>query len=62
MPSSKLPLGTPFRRLKARLDNLLIDHEILRMAYRNFYELSQTVFRSNHPSAAFLAKLQKNMV
>ncbi|MGM0542215.1 MAG: fused DSP-PTPase phosphatase/NAD kinase-like protein [Pseudomonadota bacterium] len=59
MPTSKTPFGTPFRRLKARLENLFIDHEILRMAYRNFYALSQNVFRSNHPSAAFLAKLQK---
>ncbi|HIE40429.1 MAG TPA: protein-tyrosine-phosphatase [Thiomicrorhabdus sp.] len=52
-------LNSPFKRLKARLDNLFVDHEILRMLYRNFYALSPNAFRSNHPSAGFLQKLQQ---
>ena len=52
-------LSTRWGRIKAHLDAWFVDHEILRMAYRNFYALSSRAFRSNHPSATFLAKLQK---
>lgn len=52
-------LNTRWGRLKANLDAWFVDHEILRLMYRNFYALSARAFRSNHPSAAFIAKLQK---
>ncbi len=51
-------INSPFKRIKAHLENFFLDHEILRMLYRNFYALSPTAFRSNHPSKAFLKKLQ----
>lgn len=53
-------LNTPWKRLKARLQNLFVDHEILRIIYRNFYPLSDNAYRSNHPSGRFIKKLQKN--
>lgn len=52
-------LSTKLGRIKAHLEALFIDHEIIRMVYRNFHKLSDKAFRSNHPSAAFLGKLQK---
>lgn len=52
-------LNTRWGRFKAHLDSWFVDHEILRMIYRNFYVLSDQAFRSNHPSAAFISKLQK---
>lgn len=52
-------LNSRWGRLKAYLDAWFVDHEILRIMYRNFYALSDQAFRSNHPSAAFIAKLQK---
>lgn len=53
-------INSPFKRLKAHFENLFLDHEILRILYRNFYVLSPAAFRSNQPSKAFLKKLQKN--
>ncbi|WP_019896156.1 fused DSP-PTPase phosphatase/NAD kinase-like protein [Hydrogenovibrio halophilus] len=51
-------------RLLAHLEAWLIDHEILRIWFRNFYRLaprhSDTLaFRSNHPSPRFLRKLKQ---
>ncbi len=51
-------LNSPVKRIKARLENLFVDHEILRILFRNFYALSNTAYRSNHPSAAFIKKLK----
>ncbi len=51
-------IDTPLKRFKARLENLFVDHEILRMIYRNFYALSDKAYRSNHPSASFIKKLK----
>ncbi|QBZ83553.1 protein-tyrosine-phosphatase [Hydrogenovibrio crunogenus] len=54
-------LQTKWGRLKAHLEAWFIDHEILRLFYRNFHALSNNAYRSNHPSAAFIQKLhQKN--
>lgn len=52
-------LNTKLGRIKAHLEALFIDHEILRMAYRNFYKLSNKAYRSNHPSPAFLKSLKE---
>lgn len=52
-------LNSPIKRLKLRLHNLFVDHEVLRLLFRNFYALSDNAYRSNHPSADFIAKLQK---
>ena len=51
-------LDTPYKRFKARLQNLFVDHEILRIFFRNFYALSDKAYRSNHPSAGFIKKLR----
>ena len=51
-------LNHPWSRFVAHLEALFIDHELLRMAYRNFYPLSNNAFRSNHPSPTFLKKLK----
>lgn len=50
-------LQTKWGRFKAHLQAWLIDHEILRAVYRNFYRLSPKAFRSNHPSPTFIKKL-----
>ena len=52
-------IKTPWQRIKAHLSAWLIDHEILRVFYRNFSKLSSNAFRSNHPSPRFIYKLQK---
>jgi protein tyrosine/serine phosphatase len=51
-------------RLLAHLEAWLVDHEILRVLFRNFYRLSPRdsevqAFRSNHPSPGFLKKLKQ---
>ena len=51
-------LNTKLGRFKAHLEALFVDHEILRLAYRNFYKLSNKAYRSNHPSPSFLKKLK----
>lgn len=52
-------LKTKKGRLFAHLEAWFVDHEILRVLYRNFYKLSNDAFRSNHPSPAFIKKLKK---
>ncbi|MEA1988995.1 MAG: tyrosine-protein phosphatase [Pseudomonadota bacterium] len=52
-------LSNPWNRFKAHLHAWLVDHEILRILFRNFYRLSGNAYRSNHPSAFFLNKLKK---
>ncbi|PLA75192.1 protein-tyrosine-phosphatase [Hydrogenovibrio sp. SC-1] len=46
-------------KLIAFFETWFIDHEILRKLYRNFHRLSADAYRSNHPSAGFLKKVQK---
>jgi protein tyrosine phosphatase (PTP) superfamily phosphohydrolase (DUF442 family) len=50
-------LNTKKGRFIAHLDAWFVDHEILRTIYRNFYKLSANAFRSNHPSPAFIKKI-----
>ena len=52
-------LNTKLGRFKAHLEALFVDHEILRLAYRNFYKLSNRAYRSNHPSPGFIKKLKE---
>jgi len=52
-------LQTKWGRFKAHLEAWFIDHEILRVLYRNFYAISPKAYRSNHPSPAFIKKLFK---
>ena len=51
-------LNTKLGRIKAHLQALFLDHEILRLIYRNFYSLSDHAYRSNHPSPSFLKSLK----
>jgi len=52
-------LNTRWKRLLAHLEAWFIDHEILRLFYRNFYALSPNAYRSNHPSPGFIRSLKK---
>ncbi|MGC9385863.1 MAG: fused DSP-PTPase phosphatase/NAD kinase-like protein [Hydrogenovibrio sp.] len=52
-------LQTKWGRFKAHLEAWLVDHEMLRLFYRNFYALSPNAYRSNHPSPAFIRKLKR---
>lgn len=52
-------LDSFWKRTKAHLHAWLVDHEILRSLFRNFYALSDNAYRSNHPSPAFVKKLHK---
>ena len=52
-------LQSPWGRFTAYLEAYLADHGLLRKLYRNFYQVSEGVFRSNHPSPRFLRQLQK---
>ena len=52
-------INTKTGRIIAHLEAWLIDHEILRVFYRNFFKLSDQAFRSNHPSPRFIRKLHK---
>ena len=50
-------LTSPFHRFMAHLEAWFVDHEVLRVLYRNFGKLSDQAFRSNHPSPRFIRKL-----
>lgn len=50
-------LHSKWGRFKAHLEAWFIDHEVLRVLYRNFYAISPKAYRSNHPSAAFIKKV-----
>ncbi len=52
-------LNTKTGRIIAHLEAWFIDHEILRILYRNFYKLSDQAFRSNHPSPGLIRKLHE---
>ena len=52
-------IKTPWQRFVAYLQAWFIDHEILRIFYRNFYAISDKAFRSNHPSPRFIKKLKE---
>jgi len=53
-------LKTKKERFFAHLEAWFVDHEILRVLYRNFHKLSNDAFRSNHPSPVFIKKLKKD--
>lgn len=53
-------IKTPWERIKAHLAALFIDHEILRIFYRNFFPVGKNAFRGNHPSGGFIRKLKEN--
>ena len=48
-----------WQRVKAHIHAWFIDHEMLRVFFRNFYKLDNNAFRSNHPSPRFIARLKK---
>ncbi len=52
-------LKSPWRRILAHLQAWLIDHEYVRVLYRNFHRLSDDAWRSNQPSPAFVRKLKE---
>ncbi|BBP44033.1 fused DSP-PTPase phosphatase/NAD kinase-like protein [Thiosulfativibrio zosterae] len=52
-------IKTPWQRIKAHLSAWLIDHEILRVFFRNFYRISDKAYRSNHPSPGFIKTLKE---
>lgn len=52
-------LNSTWGRIKAHLEAWLVDHEVLRAIYRNFYKLSDKAYRSNHPSPRFIKKLHE---
>lgn len=52
-------LNSSWKRIKAYIHAWLIDHEILRSLYRNFYKLSNNAYRSSHPSPSFIKKLHQ---
>ncbi|MEA3404241.1 MAG: tyrosine-protein phosphatase [Pseudomonadota bacterium] len=52
-------LDTLWGRTKAHLQAWFVDHEILRVLYRNFYKISDNAYRSNHPSPLFIKKLHQ---
>jgi len=52
-------LQSPLRRALAHLEAWLIDHEYVRVLYRNFHRLSENAWRSNQPSPAFVRKLRE---
>ncbi|MGE4501294.1 MAG: protein-tyrosine-phosphatase [Thiomicrospira sp.] len=53
-------LNTRWGRLLAHLEAWFIDHEILRVIYRNFHRISEHAYRSNHPSPGFVKKLAQD--
>lgn len=52
-------LNSKWGRFIAHAKAWFIDHEILRIFYRNFHKLSENAYRSNHPSPSFIRKLKK---
>lgn len=54
------PFSSSWDRFKAHFQAWFKDHEIIRIAYRNFHTISPKAYRSSHPSARFIRKLHKN--
>lgn len=52
-------LNTKWGRFLAYFEAWIVDHEILRLFYRNFHKVGRDAYRSNHPSPAFVKKLAK---
>jgi len=55
-------IKTPWQRIQAYLSAWFIDHEILRIFYRNFFPIGNPpyqAYRSNHPSPRFIKKLKQ---
>lgn len=53
-------INTTWGRIKAYLSTWIVDHEMLRIFYRNFHKISDQAYRSNHPSPGFIKKLQRD--
>lgn len=51
-------IHTRWQRVKCYLEAWFIDHEFIRVLYRNFYPVGTQAFRSNHPSPGFIKKLK----
>lgn len=52
-------IKTPWQRFVAHFQAWFVDHEILRIFYRNFFKIGDNAFRSNHPSPRFIRKLKE---
>ncbi|GKT12655.1 MAG: hypothetical protein ISEC1_P1634 [Thiomicrorhabdus sp.] len=52
-------LNTKWGRFKAHLEAWFVDHEILRVLFRNFYAVSDKAYRSNHPSGRFVKRVHR---
>ncbi|WP_024851620.1 tyrosine-protein phosphatase [Hydrogenovibrio kuenenii] len=50
-------LNTKWGRFVAYFEAWIVDHEILRIFYRNFHTVGKDAYRSNHPSPSFVKKL-----
>jgi len=51
-------INTPWQRVKAHLSAWFIDHEVIRVLYRNLFPLGKQAYRGNHPSPRFIKKLK----
>lgn len=52
-------LQSRWGRVLAHLQAWFIDHEVIRVIYRNFHPLSKQAWRSNQPSPGFVRKLHR---
>lgn len=52
-------LKTRWGRIKVYWEAYFVDHGILRRLYRNFHQVNEGVYRSNHPSPRFVRKLKQ---
>lgn len=52
-------LNSKLGRLSAYLGAWFVDHELLRMFYRNFHQIDDKAYRSNHPSPTIIKNYQK---
>ncbi|MDX1795919.1 MAG: tyrosine-protein phosphatase [Hydrogenovibrio sp.] len=53
-------LHTKWGRFLAHLEAWFVDHEVLRLFYRNFHKIGDQAYRSNHPSPSFIKKLKRD--
>lgn len=53
-------IKTPWERTKALFEFWIIDHEFVRALYRNFHKISDSAYRSSHPSPRFIKRLKQD--
>lgn len=53
-------MDRPATRLQAWLDMMLLDHGVLRLTWRNLYEIDDGVWRSNQPSPRQMRQLVRD--